>query len=58
MLARSLFCSLYEGNVKADLQMVGTTIKLLKQLEANLVREAKLHNPKTCSLLRTILGIG
>src|SRR5262249_29439664 len=41
-----------------DLEMVGHYDRLIKQLEMNLVREAKLHDPKACSLLRTIPGIG
>jgi transposase len=45
-------------SVKADLQMVGHYDQLLKQLEANLLRQAKLHDPGACSLLRTIPGIG
>ena len=45
-------------SVEADLQMVGHYDALLKQLEANLLRRAKLHDPRACSLLRTIPGIG
>ena len=45
-------------NVEADLHMVGHYDKLLKQLEANLLRQATRHDPRTCSLLRTIPGIG
>ena len=45
-------------SVVADLQMVGHYDALLKQLEANLLRRAKLHDPHSCSLLRTIPGIG
>jgi transposase len=45
-------------NVAADLQMVGHYDQLIKQLETNLLREAKLHDPRTCRLLRTIPGIG
>ena len=45
-------------NVAADLEMVGHYDQLIKQLETNLVREAKFHDPKACSLLRTIPGIG
>jgi transposase len=45
-------------SVEADLKMVGHYDKLLKQLEANLLRQAKLHAPGACSLLRTIPGIG
>jgi transposase len=45
-------------NVAADLEMVGHYDHLIKQLETNLLREAKLHDPKACSLLRTIPGIG
>lgn len=45
-------------NVEADLQMVGHYDQLLKQLEANLLRQATLHDPRACRLLRTIPGIG
>jgi transposase len=45
-------------NVAADLEMVGQYDRLIKQLETSLVREARLHDPKACSLLRTIPGIG
>lgn len=45
-------------NVEADLQMVGHYDRLLQQLELNLLRQAKLHEPRACSLLRTIPGIG
>jgi transposase len=45
-------------SVEADLAMVGHFNQLLKQLEMNLLREAKLHDPRTCRLLRTIPGIG
>jgi transposase len=45
-------------SVEADLQMVGHYDELLKQLEDNLLRQAKLHDPYACSLLRTIPGIG
>jgi transposase len=45
-------------NVAVDLEMVGHYDRLIKQLETNLVQEAKLHDPKACSLLRTIPGIG
>ena len=45
-------------NVAADLEMVGHYDHLIKQLEKNLLQEAKLHDPKACSLLRTIPGIG
>jgi transposase len=45
-------------SVDADLKMVGHYDQLLKQLETKLIREAKLHDPKACSLLRTIPGIG
>ena len=45
-------------SVEADLQMVGHYDQLLKQLEANLLRQATRHDPQACSLLRTIPGIG
>ena len=45
-------------SVDADLKMVGHYDQLLKQLETKLLGEAKLHDPKACSLLRTIPGIG
>jgi transposase len=45
-------------NVAADLEMVGHYDHLIKQLETNLLQEAGLHDPKVCSLLRTIPGIG
>jgi transposase len=45
-------------NVAADLQMVGHYDQLIKQLESDLLRQAKLHDPEACRLLRTIPGIG
>ncbi len=45
-------------NVQADLQMIGHYDQLLKQLESNLLRQAKLQDPQACSLLRTIPGVG
>jgi len=45
-------------SVEADLKTIGHYDQLLKQLEANLVRQATLHDPRACSLLRTIPGIG
>ena len=45
-------------SVEADLQMVGHYDQLLKQLEANLLRQAKLHDHRACRLLRTIPGVG
>jgi transposase len=45
-------------NVAADLQMVGHYDQLIKQLESDLLRQAKLHDPQACRLLRTIPGIG
>jgi transposase len=45
-------------NVEADLQMVGHYDQLLKQLESNLLRQARLHDPRACCLLRTIPGVG
>ena len=45
-------------SVEADLKTVDHYDQLLKQLETNLVRQATLHDPRACSLLRTIPGIG
>jgi transposase len=45
-------------NVQADLEMVGHYDQLLKQLETNLLSQARLHDPQACCLLRTIPGIG
>jgi len=45
-------------SVAADLQMIGHYDQLLKQLESGLVRQAKLHDPRACRLLRTIPGVG
>jgi transposase len=45
-------------SVEADLQMIGHYDQLLKQLESNLLRQAKLHDPQTCFLLQTIPGVG
>jgi len=45
-------------SVEADLKTVGHYDQLLKQLETNLVRQATLHDPQACRLLRTIPGIG
>lgn len=45
-------------SVAADLPMVGHYDQLLKQLEANLLRQATRHDPRSCCLLRTIPGVG
>jgi transposase len=45
-------------NVEADLQMIGHYDQLLKQLESNLLRQAKLQDPQACFLLQTIPGVG
>jgi len=45
-------------NVEADLQLIGHYDQLLKQLESNLLRQAKLHDPQACFLLKTIPGVG
>jgi transposase len=45
-------------SVEADLKTVDHYDKLLTQLEKDLVRQATLHDPQSCSLLRTIPGIG
>ena len=45
-------------NVEADLQLIGHYDQLLKQLESNLLRQAKLHDPQACFLLQTIPGVG
>jgi transposase len=45
-------------SVEADLKTVGHYDKLLTQLEKDLVRQATLHDPRACGLLRTIPGIG
>jgi transposase len=45
-------------SVEADLATVGHYDQLLKQLEANLLQQATLHDPWACALLRTIPGIG
>jgi transposase len=45
-------------SVEADLRTVDHYDKLLTQLEKDLVRQATLHDPRTCRLLRTIPGIG
>ena len=45
-------------SVEADLKTVDHYDKLLTQLEKDLVRQATLHDPRACSLLRTIPGIG
>jgi transposase len=45
-------------NVAADLEMVGHYDHLIKQLEKNLLQEAKLHDPRACSLLRSIPPLG
>jgi transposase len=45
-------------SVEADLQMIGHYDQLLKQLESNLLRQAKLHDPQACFLLQTIPGVG
>jgi transposase len=44
-------------SVEADLATVDHYDKLLTQLEKDLVRQATLHDPRTCRLLRTIPGI-
>jgi transposase len=45
-------------SVEADLQMVGHYDRLLKQLETNVVRQARLQDFRACRLLRTIPGVG
>jgi transposase len=45
-------------SVEADLATVDHYDKLLTQLEKDLVRQATLHDPRACALLRTIPGIG
>ena len=45
-------------SVEADLKTVGHYDQLLNQLERNLLRQATLHDPRACRLLRTIPGIG
>jgi transposase len=45
-------------SVEADLATVGHYDRLLTQLEKDLVRQATLHDPRACRLLRTIPGIG
>jgi transposase len=45
-------------SVEADLATVGHYDKLLTQLEKDLGRQATLHDSRSCSLLRTIPGIG
>ncbi len=45
-------------NVEADLQMIGHYDQLLKQLESNLLRQAKRQDPQACFLLQTIPGVG
>lgn len=45
-------------SVEADLQLIGHYDQLLKQLESNLQRQAKLHDPQACFLLQTIPGVG
>ena len=45
-------------SVEADLKTVGHYDQLLKQLEADLLRQAKLHDPRACHLLQTIPGVG
>jgi len=45
-------------SVEADLKTVDHYDKLLAQLEKDLVRQATLHDPRACRLLRTIPGIG
>jgi transposase len=45
-------------SVEADLKTVGHYDQLLKQLETELLRQAKLHDPRACRLLQTIPGVG
>ena len=45
-------------SVEADLELIGHYDQLLKQLESNLQRQAKLHDPQACFLLQTIPGVG
>ena len=45
-------------NVEADLQMIGHYDQLLKQLESNLLQQAKLQDPQARYLLQTIPGVG
>ena len=45
-------------SVEADLQMVGHYDQLLKELESDLSRHARLQDPQASFLLQTIPGIG
>jgi transposase len=45
-------------SVEADLKTVGHYDQLLKQLETDSLRQAKLHDPRACRLLQTIPGVG
>ena len=45
-------------SVEADLKTVDHYDKLRTQLERDLVRQATVHDPRACTLLRTIPGIG
>ena len=45
-------------NVEADLQLISHYDQLLKQLESNLLRQAKLQDPQARFLLQTIPGVG
>ncbi len=45
-------------SVAADLQMIGHYDQLLKQMESNLLRQAKLHDPQAYFRLQTIPGVG
>jgi transposase len=45
-------------SVAVDLQMIGHYDQLLKQLESNLLQQAKLQDPQSCFLLQTIPGVG
>lgn len=45
-------------SIKLDLELIDTYDPLLRQLESELVRSAKSHDPHSFSLLKTIPGIG
>ena len=45
-------------NVEADLEMIGHYDKLLRRLELNVLRQAKLQDPQARFLLQTIPGVG
>jgi transposase len=46
------------ANIEVDLELAGHYDRLVQRMELSLERSAKVHDPRTFYLLRTIPGIG